>query len=293
MRKKAALIALVILAVIGALISALSVNMFMSDISNYEVRLENMTILITVPAVAGTLMFVFLYLYVLRLYQNPKSAKQITYTYFIIIAVFALIEVVSAILGGIMVYHSFLTPYPFPGYLIINIVFGVVALGLSITALFFASKLPEDEQKYRITFIRGLKNVGWFLFMLLAYNRLGMMLTVPVYIQWSSLYLTFPFYTYLAIPALCCVIKVLNVMDMLPKKANLILSIIASAANVVLFVAIVTIAMNNTLFISAVSPAMPLERLASMPAEIIIHFIAITIVSTVLLVRAIKKYKRS
>ena len=44
-----------------------------------------------------------------------------------------------------------------------------------------------------------------------------------------------------------------------------------------------------TVFISAVSPAMPLERLASMPLELPIHLAASLAVLIILLVQAIKK----
>ena len=291
MSKKSAIISLGITALIGCLLAALSINMFMADVLNKDIKFADSTLIASIPAVVITLESVAYFFYVIRLYQRPKTSRKLSMTYLIMLGVLSLIGLITAIIAGIVIYHGFFRPYPYPGYIIVNIVIHVLLIGSSTFGIVFCTKMPEDEEKFKVTFKHVMKTIGWFLFMLLAFNRVGMFIASPIYVQWRTLYLTFPFYLFLALPGLLCIIKVLDCLGVLPKKLNLILSIVASVLNVVLFVVIVLIAMNNTTFISAVSPAMPLERLASMPMEIIIHFVSYLIVGTILLVHAIKVNK--
>ena len=64
-----------------------------------------------------------------------------------------------------------------------------------------------------------------------------------------------------------------------------------AALNVVLFAVTAIIGMNDSSFISAVSAAAPLERLGSMPMEILIHFVVNLGVSIYYIIKEIKNKK--
>ena len=111
---------------------------------------------------------------------------------------------------------------------------------------------------------------------------------MPVYAQWSSLYMTFVYYLFLLIPmALLC----LRVLGLLGNKNLLIPTIVVAALNVILFAVTAIIGVNDSAFISAVSAAAPLERLGSMPMEILIHFVAYLGVSIFYIIKEIKNKK--
>ena len=87
--------------------------------------------------------------------------------------------------------------------------------------------------------------------------------------------------------------KVLDLLGYLEKpNLKLILSIAGVACTVVLFVAIAIPGILNTAYVSSVSTAMPLERLASKPLEILIHLVSNLAVGIILLVQALKANKQ-
>ena len=105
--------------------------------------------------------------------------------------------------------------------------------------------------------------------------------------------MTFPFYLFLLVPAFLGTVKVLDVLGYLEKpNLKLILSIAGIACTVVLFVAIAIPGILNTSYVSSVSTAMPLERLASKPVELLIHLFSNLAVGIILLVQALKARKQ-
>ena len=135
--------------------------------------------------------------------------------------------------------------------------------------------MEDDKEKMKIKFLCVLKTLGYFLFVGLAFNRFGMLLGAPLYIYWRNLYLTFPFYLFLLVPMFIVVIKVLLYFDMFKshkQKFGFVLAALISTC--VLALAYILLGMFNSAVVSAISPALPLERLASMPVETIIHLLA-------------------
>ena len=87
-------------------------------------------------------------------------------------------------------------------------------------------------------------------------------------------------------------ILVKKVFDVYEVKFNkFVYVIVLFAINLVLFVAVAIIGMNDTTFVSSLSPAMPLERLAAKPVEIIIHFASQFGILLTWLIREIKAKK--
>ena len=290
--KRVTFVILVLLVVCGSLLSVVADNMLAADIGNIAVGLSNSTILASLPSACFATLFVMAILYTVRLYHNPNVFKRMTRLYLIIACALGFVGFLGALISGILIYNSFVLPYPFPGYLIIFMVVHVLVMGGSITGIIFVNKMEEDKDKVKINFLYVLQTIGWFLFIALLLNRFGFFLTCPFYIYWRNLYLTFPFYLFLMCSGLIGLLFVALELDLFKtKKVKMICSISLTAVVVLLFIAILIIGGNETAMISAVSPTMPLERLASMPLEIMIHFIAYLGVLTVSNIRAAREYK--
>jgi len=146
-------------------------------------------------------------------------------------------------------------------------------------------KLPEDQGKIKVGVVYVLKTIGWFLFICLLLNRLGMFVSFPFYFYLRNFYKTFPFYLYLLLPVFLGVVEVLHIYKVGERKTINLLTYIGLGLNVVFFAYIVVMGATDTGFISSVSQAMPLERLASKPLEILIHFVAYNGVIAVLLIQ--------
>ena len=293
MNKKYALICLAVLAVLGALFTAQASNMLFDDLFNKGVAFENMTLVVSLPAVSVATMLVLGVLWLIRTYKHPDCKKRITRLYLIIAAVFGLIGLVGSILGGALIYGTFTGSHPFPGYLIIFMVLYALILCGGAFALVRLHKLPDDEERFKVDVKHVFKTIGWFLFICLAIERLGLFVASPVYIYWRNFYMTFPFYIFLLVPAFLGTVKVLDLLGYLEKpNLKLILSIAGIACTVVLFVAIAIPGILNTAYVSSVSTAMPLERLASKPLEILIHLLSNLAVGIILLVQALKARKQ-
>lgn len=292
MSRRLTLAALVALTLLGSLFAILGANMFFSDIGNMS-AVGPKGFITTFPALMFAALFPTCFLYVLRFYLRPKTFKRMTRLYVIIAMALSFVGLLCSILSGVMVYGSFVKPYPFPGYLIIFMVLHILVLGGGVYALIRLNKLPEDEERFKVNAKHVFKTLGWFLFISLAMERFGLFVAAPVYIYWRNFYMTFPFYLFLLVPAFLGTVKVLDVLGYFEKpKLKMILSIAGIACTVVLFVAIAIPGILNTSYVSSVSTAMPLERLGSKPMEILIHLLANLAVGIILLLQSLKARKQ-
>lgn len=285
LKKKYLIICLACVTFVGAWFAMLASNMLGSDLANKDVGLANMTIFASMPAVFVALTFVVALLYLVRVHKHPDCKKRLSRLYLIYLIVFGALGFVFSILTGTTVYHSFVSPNPFPGYLIIFMVLEVISICAGVFFLLKVKKLPEDTGKIQIKVSYVFKTIGWFLFICLLLNRLGMFVTFPFYVYLRNFYKTFPFYLYLLLPTFLGVIEVMHIFKWGDKKLISILTYVALGLNVVFFAYTVLMGINDTGFISSVSVVMPLERLASKPLEILIHFLAYTGVGVALIVQ--------
>ena len=276
MKKRYIVLSLILLTIVGSLFTALSSNMFFDDIINIGVGLTNSTVFVTIPAITISAVFVILVLYILRTYQHPDCMKRITRLYLIITAVLGFLGALSSIMAGILVYGTFIGAHPFPGYLIIFLILNILLLCGSICGLYIIRKMKEDENRIKVNFKYVMKTIGWFLFISLMFNRFGMLLGSPIYIYLRNLNLTFPFYIYLLMPVYLGTLVALHKLEIGDRKKLFICGIVGLALNVCFFCYIVIVGMNDTGFISSLSQAMPLERAASKPVELPIHFLSYT-----------------
>jgi MFS family permease len=273
MNKKFVIISLIIIALFGSLLTFYASNLFFSDVANFGAGFSNVTLFATLPAMLLGAIFIAAPLYIVRLYKRPENKKALSRLYLIIACALSVLGLIFAVLAGVINYRGNFVSYPFPGYLIIMMVVFALIIACSIFVFFkFVKDMPEDNEKFKGGVKHVLHTIGLYLLIALAFNRCGAFLLAPVYIQWSNLYKTFVYYLFLLIPMALLVVKMLKVLDL--SKNTFIPSLVVGILNIVLMVVIVVLGSNDSSFISAVSAAAPLERLGSMPMEILIHFFA-------------------
>ena len=287
MSKKFVMISLAALAVVASLLTFYASNLFFGDVSNFGSG--SPTLFVTFPAMLLGAMMIAAALFIVRFYQRPNSRKVLCRNYLFIAMALGVFGAIFAVLGGVINYRGNFLKYPFPGYLIIMIVLHVLIVAASAVVLFkLVLKMPEDSEKFKVSVKHVFHTIGLFLLIALAFNRFGAFLLMPVYVQWSTLYMTFVYYLFLLIPMALLVIKVLGILDY---KPLFIPTVVVAALAVVLFAITAIIGVNDSAFISAVSAAAPLERLGSMPMEILIHFCAYLGVSIYYIIKEVKAKK--
>ena len=291
MSKKFSLIALAIIAVLGSLVAFAASNLFFTDVPYFGPNIMDTALFASFTVLLFGAYFVMGSMYIVRSYLKPNIRKRMSKTYLKTTMVLAGLGFVFAILAGVINYKgNFLAPYPFPGFIIVMMVAHLLVLGGAIFALVKPVKaLPEDTEQFKVGAKHVFFSMGWFLFVALAFNRFGAFLTMPMYVELRNFHLTFLFYLFLLVPMAILVKKVFDVYEV---KFNKFVYVIALfAVNLVLFVAVAIIGMNDTTFVSSLSPAMPLERLAAKPVEIIIHFASQFGILLAWLIREIKAKK--
>ena len=271
MSKKFSLIALAIIAVLGSLVTIYACNLFFTDVPYFGPNIMDTAIFASFSALLFGAYFVMGALYICRVHLRPKTIKRLSSTYLKITIVLSALGFIFALLAGLVNYGTLLSKYPFPGFVIVAMVLHLLVLAASIFVMIkYVKPLLEDEEKFKVTAKHVFFTLGWFLFVALAFNRFGAFLTMPIYVELRNFYQTIFFYLFLLVPMAILVKKAFDVFEL--KLNRFLFVIIVFAINLVLFLVVVIIGLNDTTFVSSLSPAMPLERLAAKPVEIIIHF---------------------
>ena len=266
-------------------------NLFFTDVPYFGPHIMDTAIFSSFTALFFGAYFVIGAMYIVRSYLKPNIRKRMSKTYLKTTMILAGLGLIFAILSGVITYKgNLLAPYPFPGFLILMLVGHALVLGGAIFAFLKPVKaLPEDTEQFKVGAKHVFFTMGWFLFTALAFNRFGAFLTMPLYVELRNFHLTFLFYLFLLVPMAILVKKVFDVYEL--KLNRFIYVIVVFAINLVLFLAVAIIGMNDTTFVSSLSPAMPLERLAAKPVEIIIHFASQFGILLAWLIREIKAKK--
>ena len=291
MSKKFSLIALAIIAVLGSLMAFAASNLFFTDVPYFGPDIMNTAIFTSFSALLFGAYFVMGAMYIVRSYLKPNIRKRMSRTYLIVTIALSVLGMIFAILSGAVTYNgNFAAPYPFPGFLILMLVVHFLVLcGAIVSLAVLVRRIPADTEQFKVGAKHVFFTMGWFLFTALAFNRFGAFLTMPLYVELRNFHLTFLFYLFLLVPMAILVKKVFDVYEI---KLNKFVYVIALfAINLVLFLAVAIIGMNDTTFVSSLSPAMPLERLAAKPVEIIIHFASQFGILLAWLIREIKAKK--
>ena len=290
MSKKFSLIALAIIAVLGSLVTIYACNLFFTDVPYFGPNIMDTAIFASFSALLFGAYFVMGALYICRAHLRPKTIKRLSSTYLKITIVLSALGFIFALLAGLVNYGTLLSKYPFPGFVIVAMVLHLLVLAASIFVMIkYVKPLPEDEEKFKVTAKHVFFTLGWFLFVALAFNRFGAFLTMPIYVELRNFYQTIFFYLFLLVPMAILVKKAFDVFEL--RLNRFLFVIIVFAINLVLFLVVVIMGMNDTTFVSSLSPAMPLERLAAKPVEIIIHFASQFGILLAWLIREIKARK--
>ena len=290
MKKTIGLISVTVLGILASLLLVLAGNMFFGDVANISAGMIT-GLFVTLPAAALTVDVIALFLAVIGYFVSEKTHKKLFKVNLLTIAISSGVGLIGALLAGIVTYHSFTKPYPFPGFLIIFMIAHLLVIASCVYGLVFCiKKMPEDQEAFKVTVGHVFKTIGWFLFVSLTLNRFGMFVISPLYIEWRTFGMTFVFYLYLLVPLALGIYKVLKLLGFIGEGlGNTIFAISMEVINLALCAVIVILGSTHSEFISAVSPALGLERISSMPFEIIIHFASYTGVVTMMLVQSLKR----
>lgn len=291
--KRTSIITLIILTFIGSLLTAFSTNLLMGDLVNKGVSFMDSTLLSSLPITFISIIVIIGFFFVVRLFKRPKTFKKLSKNYLILIIIFSALAFITSILGGILNYGTLVSSYPFKGYHIIMMILSLLILGAAIFGLLYINKkVNDDEEQFKVNAKHVFATIGWFLFICLAFNRLGSLFVSVTFIYWRNFYLTFPFYFYLLVPLALGVIKILSIFEVFDKRIAFISSIVVGGIALALSLYSIIVGTQNTAFISSLSQLMPLERISSMPFEIIIHTVSYLAVSLILILQN-RKYKEA
>lgn len=275
MKRLRTLIILIINAIVGSFVNFYSVNLVMNAVMDKDSDHFIFSLLTPIPVLMISFMFVVLTFYVLRLYLHPTHQKKMMKIYGIVFASMAFVGLIFLILSGALVFHSFIKPYPFPGYHIILTIILVAIMVLGFLMIFFFPKKIQDPDIIlsHLNWKRILITAIFSLIIFYAYNRFGAFLWSPTYILWRTFTDTYPFY--LSLVLLIALLAHILLYTLNYYRAHSVAGIAISSALIVLslffFTQIVTRGVEDQEFISAISPAVPIERLLTFPYDIIIN----------------------
>ncbi|MCQ2513322.1 MAG: hypothetical protein MJ092_08080 [Lachnospiraceae bacterium] len=295
MKKSKAISILAILILVGSFVTFYVTNFIMSDISNMFYGVHDVNFISSIPGFVFSWDFVLAVLYTIRYFGRSQHKKKMTLTYTVILMAFSVVGFVGAILSGTMIYHSFVKPYPFPGYVILSL---IVHFALFVFAFILRGtckkNMEEDTAKRRIDVGYILYSAACAVVIFLALNRFGALIWAVVYAQASTLYLTFPFYISLLLPLALVVQITLYIFGAYDNHltADIVYVVVFLIVNTILAAAVFYLGSQYTVFISAISPALALERLATMPLDVIVHFGLMYIIGFYCLYLAIKLKKK-
>jgi len=289
--KKMTIICLACLAVIASMVTFLSNNYLANDIANIAAIGNNGTIIASLPITFMASIVLAAFFYILRLYKYPFIKKRLSTFYMYLIGSLSLLGIITSILTGTVVYGSFLDPYPFTCYTLINLILhSLVFISCLYAIIFCLKRVPEDEGGSIMSAKHIFITLGWVMFAGFVFNRFGALLFGWMFIQWRTLYFTLPFYMSLAIPMFIGAYKMLVDFELLTlKKTKMFTLACLSGLTLGFFIYNVAVGFTNTTFISAISACLPLERLASLPIELPLHLVIQIAVLTILWVQLLKK----
>ena len=274
MSKKIAVILLIVLTITGSFINFYASNLLFSDLSNVFYGFNGIDFISSLPMFFLACDFVLAILYIIRTQIRPESLRIITHRFLRSFFIISVLGFISSLLSGSIVYHDFLAPYPFTGY---SVLFTVIHLTFLIAALlirfFLIDKIENNEPlkrdgKYYVHMIFSC------LIVFFSLNRFGALLWSPVYVHTRTLYLTLPFYISLLLPLMLLIHSCSYIFDFHRQSpiSGIVFAVFILVLDIILGSIIFTIGLPDQRFIAAISPALPLERLATMPIDTIFLF---------------------
>jgi len=279
--KKRSIIILIILAIIGSFLAFYSTNLVMNAISNKDTPGFFLELLMPLTALVIAIDFIVASFFFVRIYLHPTHARRMMFVYSLTLIILSVLGILFDILSCVLVYKSFIKPYPFAGAPIIFMLWhlAVIAFGLVVIFRFKDKTEYDDIFIHKTTVPYVLLTALYGLIVFFAYNRFGAFLWSPTYVQLRTLYSTYPFYISLMLPLLIIVIDILYIFNIFntQNKANVGIAIASGSGVLSLFFMIqfISRSMRDQAFLAAISPAVPLERLTTIPFDTILSTVVV------------------
>ena len=292
MKKTSRFLCLIALLIIGSVVSFYSFNIFFTAICNYQAVSRATLAGLPMYCIMGTIICLILYTY--RLLVQRENTFILTRHYAIALIVTSSLGILTAILVGAWVYHSFVKEWVFTCYPLVMILIHLLILAASIYLLVVSQKhlknLPE-EKKVKINTYYVFYHIGLVSLLLYALNRAGAFLLLPIFWSMENSWMMIPFYIQLLVP-LAMVICHCLYKDFVSEK-NKIKFVYISIGVIVgysLFTMIYTSIITKNNYpeaITVLSPILQFERLVMFPLDYIAMYLICLSLGGVALLRRI------
>ena len=264
----------VILVLMVGVITFYTWNLIFSFVSNYESL--SATSLSSLPMV---FFMIELYCLMFAAFGYERLNRRDPYffrKYALVIGSFALLGVVSSILDGTIVYHTFVGDYVFFAMPLFMLIVHTCLLGVACYVGFISwrtiAKQKPEKVKYNGRFY-WVREVLVALLLMFALEKLGSIVLLPLF--WSSYdsgYVV-PFLIQLLMPALIVVIYMLDRHYLKDRKVSIILNSIVLGYSILSLIYMLIMNKNAyVLIINPLSPILQLERLITKPVGAVILY---------------------
>jgi len=277
MKKYIHIIYISLFTIISSIVCFYSTNLILSDVSNNTYGFNDLLVFSSIPALLFSIELEILLINLIKrkfnnldkVFLNSIFRKQS-----ISIIILSAISILCTIYSGIFLYHSFIKPYPFSFYLIISIIVHTILL---LRYAIILKKIGREKNTEKITFIKIIYSIIMSIFVFFALNRLGAFIFAFEYASTLTLNITWPFYMSLLIPIFMLINALIyrykgfdnrKVLGLVTSSSLLLLTILLYGYTMI-------VGHSNTFFISAISPALPIERLITMPIDVIAQLICL------------------
>lgn len=285
MNKKHTLIILSVLAVVGSFVNFYATNLVMDTISNIE---HPQFILRFTPSLSGLFVaieFILAFFFFMRLYLHQTHKKRMIFVYGITLAAMGGVGIILTIISATVLYGSFTIASPFAGYHIVVLIWHLlmVALGL-VMALYLKNRVKDpDIILYKTKARYVIFTIFVSLLIFFTFNRFGAFLWAPFYIQWRTISSTYSFYLSLLLLIAMGVNIVCYVFNVYKGRIGAVTGVAVSSViatlSLVFFIQIVTRGISDPLFVASISPAVPIERLATIPIDTVLQSLVVIILA--------------
>lgn len=267
------IIAVIVYILGGSLITFNAGNLFFSDISNFASG-SRLTLIATIPHFMFMFMIITLGFFFIR-YRRLEDKYRMRFKkfYFLLFIIFSAIGVATSILSGTFVYGSFLAPYPYNGAILVCFFVHVLILVFSIISYLKNNKKVDfnnEKMPYKKSYI--WLSIVFVLFAFVAFYRLGACISALIYTDYRYFAYTFIFYFSCIIPMVLLIFISISKIHKFERLTSILFYSITLLVAVICAVYVISEGTTNPLLISLISPAMPLERLATLPMEVVVLY---------------------
>lgn len=264
MNKKLRFFLLILLSAGASFVCFYATNLILSDIANMFYMTLTRDLISSLPVFLFAVELLIAVLAIVRGGRAPQERRALARRCALACAVLSAAGAACAVLTGSVIYGSFTAPYPFAGATLLLLAVHTAVLAAAVIAL-----CVLRGEKGRVSAIRVLLWPLLAIYTYYAFDRFGAVLWAPVYAQASTLYKTFVFYLALLLPicVLLCAWRRALGFGCSRLAVRALLPLLAVGLNA----AVILIGQKDMQFVAAISPALGIERLLSMPILAIAH----------------------